>query len=89
MSMTGPGCPACDYRGRVHFFHDPSEPEHPCGSCSPWSHLPGFPEAALRLRAKNIHEGREEATEAMREWAERLIESAHHVDASWSNAGTR
>jgi hypothetical protein len=43
----------------------------------------------LRLRAKNIHEGREEATEAMREWAERLIEYAHHIDASWSNAGTR
>ena len=80
MSMTGPGCPACDYRGRVPLSPDYPRRERPCGACSPWSHPPDFPGAALRQRAAELLADRS-ADPRMRAWAVGLAEYAAEVDA--------
>lgn len=87
MSMTGPGCPACDYRGRVPFDRDHPVPraEIPCGACSPWSHPPDFPDAALRAKAVSIRKhGHDDPR--MTAWAFDLLEYADHVDAERAHA---
>lgn len=83
MSVTGPGCPACGFTGRVPF--DPAHPfvQRPCSVCSPWSHAVGFPGVDLRESAAAILAGTEAADDAMREWAQRLVEYAADVDAGY------
>ncbi len=72
--MTGPGCPACAFSGRIPF--DPAFPmiERPCGACSPYFRPAGFPDAALRAKADAILVDPESASPAMREWAQRLAD---------------
>lgn len=84
MSMTGPGCPACDYSGRTTL--DGATPATtfdaiPCGACSPWSHGDDFPNAELRAKAAAIVASRDATPFAMREWARRLTDYAAEVDA--------
>lgn len=79
MSVTGPGCPACDYRG--YLTHEGSRlASHPCGACSPWSHGDDFPDAALREKAATILRHGDDDTR-MIAWAVGLVEYAAEVDA--------
>lgn len=82
MSITGPGCPACDYRG--YLTHEGSRiASHPCGACSPWSHGDDFPDAALRALALDVLAGTSTlaGNPCMVTWARGLLEYAAEVDA--------
>ena len=88
MSMTGPGCPACDYSGRTTL--DGAVPATtfdaiPCGACSPWSHGDDFPGAELRAKAAGIlRDGDPDIR--MIAWARRLTDYAAEVDADRAHA---
>lgn len=84
MSISGPGCPACDYLG--YLTHEGSRlAAYPCGACSPWSHGDDFPDAALRAKASRIRKVGD-PDPRMTEWALRLLEYAEEVDAEEEEA---
>lgn len=73
MSVTGPGCTACDFRGRVPFHPEHPLTQRPCVVCSSWTCAPDWPPPVLRALAAAILGGMP-ASETMRAWAADVAE---------------
>lgn len=73
MSVTGPGCPACGYRGTVALDARMRSVLRPCHECSLWMRPDAFPDAALCAKADRILVDPESASPEMRAWALRLV----------------